>query len=151
MNALDEYVRPVPAVVVAPLVTSPLYTARPPLDSDGRLRVEENVDDAVENSPLVNPITVDVELYPALEVNGKAKVGRPRDDVAVSVYPPAALPTRMFPNDGAVVSPVPPYIVPIDVVALTTPLFACSGPLSPAARFNVPMLAVVALATLNDE
>ena len=36
----------------------------------------------------------------------------------------------MFPNDGAVVSPVPPYSTPTDVVAETTPLFACSGPLS---------------------
>ena len=32
-----------------------------PCDSDGRYSDEENVDDAVENSPL-NPITVDVEL-----------------------------------------------------------------------------------------
>ncbi len=33
---------------------------------------------------------------------------RPSDEVAVSVYPPALLPTRMFPYAGAVVSPVPP-------------------------------------------
>jgi hypothetical protein len=62
LNAFPEYVSPVPAVVVAPLVTSPLYTARPPLDSVGRFRVPENVDDAVENSPPVNPMAVDVEL-----------------------------------------------------------------------------------------
>ena len=77
MNALPEYVSPVPAVVVAPLVTSPLYTASPPLDSVGRLSAPENVDDAVENSPPVNPMTVDVELYPADEVNGKAEVEKP--------------------------------------------------------------------------
>ncbi len=57
----------------------------------------------------------------------------------------------MFPYDGAVVRPVPPYIVPIDVVALTTPPFACSGPLRPENRLSVPMLAVVAEAILNDE
>ncbi len=62
LNALPLYVRPVPAVVVAALDTSPPYTVSPPLDSEGRFSVEENVDDAVENSPPVNPITVDVEL-----------------------------------------------------------------------------------------
>lgn len=36
MNALPEYVSPVPAVVVAPLDTTPPNTARPPLDRDGR-------------------------------------------------------------------------------------------------------------------
>lgn len=56
----------------------------------------------------------------------------------------------MFPYDGATVRPVPPYIVPIDVVALTTPLFACSGPLSPANRLSVPMLAIVDDAVPND-
>ncbi len=39
MNELAEYVSPVPAVVVAPLDTTPPNTARPPFDSDGRLRV----------------------------------------------------------------------------------------------------------------
>ncbi len=39
MNALPEYVSPVPAVVVAPEDTTPPNTARPPLDSDGRFRV----------------------------------------------------------------------------------------------------------------
>jgi hypothetical protein len=33
-----------------------------PCDRDDRKRLDENVDDAVENSPLVNPIVVDVEL-----------------------------------------------------------------------------------------
>ncbi len=62
MNALPLYVSPVPAVVVAYDPTTPPYTARPPLDSDGRFSVPENVDEAVENSPLVNPIVVDVPL-----------------------------------------------------------------------------------------
>ena len=64
-----------------------------------------------------------------LTVYGKANVGSPNDDVAVSEYPPVPLPTSMFPYDGAVVSPVPPYITPTDVVADTTPALACSGPL----------------------
>ena len=62
LNELPEYVSPVPAVVVAYDPTRPLYTAKLPLTRDGRLRAPENVDDAVENSPPVNPITVDVEL-----------------------------------------------------------------------------------------
>lgn len=32
----------------------------------------------------------------------------PRDDVAVSVYPPAALPTKTFPKLGIELRPVPP-------------------------------------------
>jgi hypothetical protein len=31
-----------------------------------------------------------------------------KDEVAVRVYPPAALPTRRFPYEGAVERPVPP-------------------------------------------
>ena len=48
LNALDEYVSPVPAVVVAPLDTTPPNTANPPLDSDGKFSVPANrlVDDA---------------------------------------------------------------------------------------------------------
>ena len=43
--------------------TSPLLPVNAkPCVSDGRKRDEENVDDAVENRPLVNPIVVDVEL-----------------------------------------------------------------------------------------
>ena len=62
MNALPLYVSPVPAVVVAYDPTSPLYTARLPLDSADSLNAPPNVDDAVENRPLVKPIVVDVEL-----------------------------------------------------------------------------------------
>ncbi len=62
MNALAEYVSPVPAVVVAYDPTSPPYTASSPLDSDDSRNADENVDDAVENRPLVKPIVVLVEL-----------------------------------------------------------------------------------------
>ncbi len=86
-----------------------------------------------------------------LDVNGKANVGRPSDDVAVSVYPPFALPSSICPYDGAVVNPVPPYITPIDVVAETTPAFACSGPLSVEPSVRVPTLANVDDDVRNDE
>jgi len=61
LNAFAEYVRPVPAVVVAYDPTAPLYTANIPLDRDGRNRFpkyprvddayvdESNVDEALEN------------------------------------------------------------------------------------------------------
>ena len=62
MKALPEYVRPVPAVVVAPLDTRPLNTERPPFERDGRLSEDENVDDAVEKTPLSSPRVVEVEL-----------------------------------------------------------------------------------------
>ncbi len=68
----------------------------------------------------------------------------PRDVVAVSVYPPEELPTSTCPYDGAEVNPVPPYNTPTDVVAETTPLFACSGPLGEPARVSAPAL-------LNDD
>ncbi len=56
------------------------------------------------------------------------------------MYPPEEFPTSIFPYDGATVNPVPPYITPIDVVALTTPLFACNGPLS-RPSVSVPIFA----------
>ncbi len=127
----------------------PMYAN--PCVRDGRYRDELNVDDAVENRPLVNPIVVDVELYPVLTVNGKANVGRPSDDVAVSVYPPLELPSSICPYDGAVVNPVPPYITPIDDVAETTPAFACSGPFSVVPRVSVPICANVDDDVRNDE
>ncbi len=70
LNALPEYVRPVPAVVVAPDETSPPYTASPPLESDESRNGPEKVDDAVENIPPVNPSTDEVELPYDCEVNG---------------------------------------------------------------------------------
>ena len=49
---------------------------------------------------------------------------RPREEVAVRVYVPVLLPTRMFPYVGEAVMPVPPKAVESVVVALTTPLIA---------------------------
>ena len=62
LNALPEYVRPVPAVVVAPDETRPPNTASPPFESDESWNGPEKVDDAVEKRPLVNPIVVEVLL-----------------------------------------------------------------------------------------
>ena len=72
LNALPEYVRPVPAVVVAPDETSPPNTASDPLASDGNWSEPEKVDDAVEKRPLVKPMVVEVLLYPVFMVNGNA-------------------------------------------------------------------------------
>ncbi len=50
-------------VVVAVVLTSPVEpTYATPCPSDDSLSGPENVDDAVEKIPLVNPIVVDVEL-----------------------------------------------------------------------------------------
>ena len=58
-------------VLILPLV--PTYAN--PCESEERKRSFENVEEAVENSPPVkNPIVVEVELYPVLTVNGKAKL-----------------------------------------------------------------------------
>ncbi len=73
LNALAVYVRPVPAVVVAPLETRPPKTARPPSERDERWRGAEMVEDAVEKKPF-NPRTVEVETYPVCASNGNAKV-----------------------------------------------------------------------------
>ncbi len=49
--------------VVAVELSSPVEpTYVRPCDNPGNLNAPENVDDAVENIPLVNPIVVDVEL-----------------------------------------------------------------------------------------
>ena len=61
LKELAEYDNPVPAVVVAPDVTSPPYTASPPSERVGRWNVFEMVDEAVEKKPL-RPRTVVVEL-----------------------------------------------------------------------------------------
>lgn len=55
MNALPEYVRPVPAVVVAYEPTVPPYTARDPLDRDGSCSVPTvaSVVDELTNDPYV--------------------------------------------------------------------------------------------------
>ena len=52
-------------------------TASPPALSEGNLKAELNVEEAVENSPPVNPITDVVPLYPTAGVNGKAYVLNP--------------------------------------------------------------------------
>ena len=58
-------------VVVAVVLTSPpVPRYATPCPSDDSRSGPENVDDAVENIPLVNPIVVDVLLYPACVVNG---------------------------------------------------------------------------------
>jgi hypothetical protein len=49
------------------------------------------------------------------------------------------------------VDPVPPYRTPIDVVALTTPLFACSGPLREPPSVRVPTKSLVDDEFTNDE
>jgi len=61
LNALPEYVRPVPAVVVAPEETKPPKTANPPLERAERWNGPEIVEDAVEKKPF-RPRTVEVEL-----------------------------------------------------------------------------------------
>jgi hypothetical protein len=53
---------------------------------------------------------------------------RPREEVAVSVYPPVEFPTSICPKVGAVESPVPPYATEMVEEAETTPLIAWSGP-----------------------
>ena len=65
-------------VVVAVVPTTPvepMYAT--PCPRDDSRRGPENVDEAVENRPLVNPIVVDVLLYPACTVNGKPDVENP--------------------------------------------------------------------------
>ena len=57
---------------VAVVLTSPVDpTYATPCDSDVSRRDDPNVDDAVEKRPLRSPSVVDVELYPATDVNGK--------------------------------------------------------------------------------
>ena len=54
--------------------------------------------------PLLKVSVVEV----AFPGNKYANVGNPKLDVAVSVYPPVEFPTRVFPYEGVVESPVPP-------------------------------------------
>jgi hypothetical protein len=105
LNVLAEYVSPVPAVVVAPLYTFPLAsTASSPETRVGNHSESEivanvvvelsncDVEEADSDIPVpAKWICVVVELAVwlkyelALDVNGKANVARPRDDVAVRV------------------------------------------------------------------
>ena len=73
MKALPEYVSPVPAVVVAPLDTRPLNTARPPFDSDGRLRVLEKVAKLMSSDTSAQ---CDVELGRTTEHHNKGNIFR---------------------------------------------------------------------------
>jgi len=127
LNAFPVYVSPVPAVVVAPLDTSPPNTASDPLDRDGSLNAPENVDDAVENSPFPNPIVVDVELYPVWTVYGNAKL----------VNPLSLLNQDSCIDDEAILFTLPPV-----------PRYA--KPCNRDGRFSVPMLAIVLDAYVND-
>ncbi len=69
---------------------------------------------------------------------------------AVEPIAPVPLPNKtLFARND--VCPVPPYTTPTDVVAETTPPFACSGPLKPDTKFNVPTLATVVDEVWNDE
>ena len=71
----------------------------------------------------------------ALKVSG---FSRPSDEVAVRVYAPVLLPTRMLPYVGAEERPVPPYTTESVLVADTTPLIAWRLPLS-APMVKVPL------------
>jgi len=58
---------------VAAAYTWPLeLTARPEFVSEERKSVEVKVDEALERSPLVNPIVVEVALPYPVDVNGNA-------------------------------------------------------------------------------
>ena len=76
----------------------------------------------------MNQIGVEVEFAVApkllVVVKGKANVGSPKEEVAVSEYPPAAVPTRICPKVGDVERPVPPKATESVEVAETTPLMA---------------------------
>lgn len=52
------------------------------------------------------------------------KVGRPKEEVAVSVYPDKELPTSNFPYVGAVEVPVPPLPMPSACERVSAPLLA---------------------------
>jgi len=65
----------------------------------------------------------------------------------ISEFAPLAAAPKFVLASLAVVAPVPPYNTPIDVVAETTPLFACSGPFN-VPRVNVELNVFVPLHTL---
>jgi hypothetical protein len=76
LNWLDEYVKPVPAVVVAPEYTNPVAsTAMPPADSVV-WRAPAMVDDADVGvkKPPARLMTVEVDTPYDWAVNGQAKV-----------------------------------------------------------------------------
>lgn len=88
----------------------PLLTLRVPPS----VRTPEEVMGPLENDRPVDPPEASTEVT----------VPSPRDDVAVSVYPPLVLPTRIFPYEGRVDMPVPPYTGESVEVAETAPFTA---------------------------
>ena len=96
-----------------------------PCVSDGKNSDHPHVDDAVENSPLENPIVVLVELYPATDV--KLNVEKLASFVSCDVL---------------IVDVANEYVEPL----APTP----RKPVDSDPRFSVPMLAVVAEAYVND-
>jgi hypothetical protein len=105
----------------------PVYAK--PCESDDNRSAELNVDDAVENNPPVKPIAVEVELYPATEVNGNA---------------PAAVtkPASFVSCDVLIVDVAKEYVWPF------APMPAKPEAREP--RLSVPMLAAVADAYAKD-
>ena len=85
--------------VIARRVVVALVVVELPCTTRSPLMVEE-----AESSPVEKLST---ELV-ALPGNKYAKVGSPKLEVAVKVYPPVEFPTSMFPKEGVVESPVPP-------------------------------------------
>ena len=86
------------------------------------------------------------------------QLGTPLTRASVNPFVVAASLDRTFVFDAYSMSPVvypvcpvPPYSAPIDVVAETTPLFACSGPLREGFRVRVEMFANVDELVTNDE
>jgi hypothetical protein len=62
LNELPEYVRPVPAVVVAAEYTLFVPSiASPPAESEPSLKSPTIVDDELEKRPVENPTTVEVD------------------------------------------------------------------------------------------
>ena len=76
LKALPEYVRPVPAVVVAALVTCPPKTPSPPSERDGKRKTPVMEEEAFERKPPTNSMMVEVACSPPVcLVQGKANDG----------------------------------------------------------------------------
>ena len=149
-NEIEELVSPefpsVPEIVGVVVSVFPEPTVCTPNVSPLKVAVEE----ARVTTPLVTSC-------PRGPIAVRDPIPRPRELVAVKVYPPEEFPTSSCPYVGADVSPVPPYSTPMEEVAETTPLFACRGPLR-FARVSPPLkvfkaekvfVVVVAKAVLN--
>ena len=95
LNALPLYVRPVPAVVVAPLDTRPPKTARPPSESDGRWSAEVKVEEAIDMRPPVKPVMVLVDTPYAVVSKGKV-LASVREPPRARVVPPVKEPVVLM-------------------------------------------------------